>query len=219
MRLSFVLTLVFLAGLLPAVPAPAICTRRCRVVSDPVVVKKKVVVEDVIAAVFAPVVVAVPAYAATYVPAPVYAPGGAVTARPAAVTAPGGDLAAILAELRRLSGRLDTLERSLAPPGTMPPADGAKKPDPLTDPAKKPAGAHPGLTILSGRCASCHEAAVAAAKGGGLVLFRSGVYAGDDKATRRAISAVYAGRMPPKTSGGQLKDEEVAKVMEFFDRK
>lgn len=161
------------------------------------VVQRQVVVQHAVhvaqAAVVAPVVaqfvpVAVPAYYAGYQPAAQVAQAEVEALRKE------------VAELRAL------LNHS---PG-LSPKRGEEKP--------KPAAEHPGLAVLKGKCASCHDAGVAKAKGNGLVLF-------EEEGQLSALSAekllavtreVYQGRMPKGT--GKLTDDEVGQIMDWIDK-
>lgn len=169
-----------------------------------VVVEKKAVVAAVAA--FVPV----PVYAAVYTPPAVpvvpAAPAAPATA-PAASQSVAGDLAAVLAELKRLSSRLDALERGGSRPETPLPAPGA--------PAPGAAGKVP--AVFQSKCAACHEAKVAGEKGGGFLMFDGTALTRlSEKQWRKVATMTYSGRMPPK-SHGTLSDAEVAEIMAYLD--
>lgn len=183
------------------------CLASCQVVRHravAVVVEKKAVVAAVAA--FVPV----PVYAAVYTPPAVpvvpAVPAAPATA-PAASQSAVGDLAAVLAELKKLSSRLDALERGGSRPETPPPSPGA--------PALGAAGKVP--AVFQSKCAACHEAKVAGEKGGGFLMFDGAALTRlSEKQWRKVATMTYSGRMPPK-SHGTLSDAEVAEIMAYLD--
>jgi hypothetical protein len=116
-------------------------------------------VKIVVAEVFTPVFV--PTFAVSYTP-PVAAPVAAATAPPPPVASPsaqsaGSDTALILAELRKLSNRLDRLEAGRGGEGQ--PDRGDRRPPreeavPDEEPPGKPLPSR--LTLKQTRCAACH---------------------------------------------------------------
>ena len=198
------------------------------VVTSPVVTTSYVaptVVKEIITPVAVPVLI--PAYGAVYTP-PAPAP-----AAPAAPSVAPQDLKAIADSLRAIDQRLRSLE---AKPG-VPPAAPAAPPAPAATPAAPAAQAKPAdpfnpgaapqaatspnaLAIVQGKCAVCHSAETAAAKGGGLSLIEGGTLAKlTDRQARKVMTTVYRGTMPPKSSGiPALTDEEVSVLVSILDK-
>lgn len=192
------------------------------VVTTPVVTAgyaAPVVVKEIITPVAVPVLI--PAYGAVYTP-PAPAP-----AAPAAPSVAPQDLKAIADSLRAIDQRLRSLE---AKPG-VPPAAPAAPPAPAATPAAPAAQAKPAdpfnpgaaphaLAIVQGKCAVCHSAETAAAKGGGLSLIEGGALAKlTDRQARKVMTTVYRGTMPPKSSGiPALTDEEVSVLVSILDK-
>ncbi len=162
------------------------CGHVCRVRRVVVVRKAVVEVKEVLAVQFIPV----PAYSIGYAPYPV----------PTPVPAPG--------------------------PGPLPPppaqrpaaAPGAAAP-PTSAPAAAPAVAQPPaavLAIFAAKCASCHDAAAAAEKGGRFTLLSAGQLAPlTDRQAMKVATLSYSGKMPK--SGEKLTDEEVASIMQYVE--
>lgn len=203
-----------------------------RRVHAPVVVKKDVVVKEVVdkvvikeivpfytpVAVYAPFAAVVPAYGGAYVPPPNYLPmQPAPTATAPAPAAPqASEMRQVLEILQGFDARLRTLE------GRGPPAPPAKKSDslPLTPgaaPATAP-GAVSALQVMQAKCASCHEARNSAEKGGGFTMFEGNTLVRMTEAQlRKSATNAYSGKMPPKTSGISLTDEETGIIINWID--
>lgn len=189
----------------------------------PVVVKKDVAVikEVPVFTRFIAVIplVDLPSYSAVYAPPVVVSPAAppAIAPVPAgqAAAAPGADMKAVLDLLKAMDARIQKLEA------------GPKKPaDPFAPAAAAPAQpaaqqARPDvLKVIVAKCASCHDAKAAADKGGGLTLTDAGALVRlTDRQARKTLTSVYAGKMPPRSSGiAPLSDEEVAVVVAHLDK-
>lgn len=169
-----------------------------------------------------------PAYfpIAVFTPVPLFtvqapAPAAEASAKPAMPAAPAGEMGQVLQALQQtnqslkdLDGRLRKLEAAQDQPIPLAPAVPAKPKAQSAAPA-----AHPGLLVVQAKCASCHEAKVAAEKGGGLALTDGAAAAKlDDRAARKVLSLAYAGKMPPKSSGvPALTDPEVGALVQWID--
>ena len=177
------------------------CPTRTRIVTAAAVTQTAVVTNAVVIPVAQ--FVAVPLYTANYSPVP-----AAPTAAPAPAPAANPDLKAILDALKSLDARVRSIEGKAGSPAV--PGDGK--------PPKAASASLSALWIFSNKCAACHDKGVAGEKGGGLVLLDAGkVAALTDRQARKVLSASYAGRMPPKSSGVSLTDEEVATIATFVD--
>lgn len=196
-------TLLAVAGVAAAqCGTPAVATYHAPYAAHKEVVVKKEVVVPVIAPVA--VYAVVPAYAAVYVP-PVAAPAPA-----AAPAQPSGEMSQVLDLLKGMDARLKALEGRDQPQ----PAAGAK-PDPF---APKPqASTAGGLAVLRSRCASCHEAGIAASKGGSVTLFQGDALAALSPKTKLdVLTSIYDGTMPKRGGGREpLSDAETSSVVEF----
>lgn len=133
---------------------------------------------------------------------PLYAVGYSPPAKPD----PAAD-----ARASALEAKIAALEAKLAAAGpsgsgVLPAPRAAKEPEQPAAPAKAQAAAQPGKSILAGRCASCHDSAVAASKGGKLSLTDAGSpLALDDAKYGAVLRAVTKGTMP---RGSKLSEEE-----------
>src|SRR4051812_38240922 len=76
-----------------------------------------------------------------------------------------------------------------------------------------PAAIHPGLSILRNSCAKCHDANVAAVKGGKNVFFRDGEFIDEGDNAARCIQAIKEGSMP---RGGKFDGEAKYQTLLFF---
>lgn len=202
-------------------------------VVKPVVVEKKVVAEVIPVAVYTPVAVAL--YGGAYIP-PVVSPGVAPAPAPAAA-ASAGELQQILTAIRQVDSNVRSIDdrvRALEskvngttpPPAAAPGTPGTPKLDPFVPPKKgsvaAPAANNAGA-ILTNRCASCHDAKVAAKDGGDFEMFKDGkMLELNDRQWRKVGSKVASGKMPPdKDARGTpvppMPDEEAAVVAAFID--
>jgi len=148
-----------------------------------------------------PVAVQVPVYQAVY-------GGGA-----------DGLLQQLLGEVQRLRAEVASL-RGYAPaaPGhaPMPPAGPGAAPE-KAPPQKAfdPKGPHAALQTFGTVCASCHEANVSRAKGGGFTLVKGGALVELSEAQRfRLQREVFSGRMP---KGSKLTDQQVGEIFDYVD--
>jgi len=210
MRIVFrVLAGLFLAGVPQDLHA---CGIVCR--GRPVAVRRveTVSVTPVAVATFVPVVVAVPQYSVSYVGGAAYA-APAAPAQPAAAaasavpTAPQAAAAdsqvqALQDEVARLRQELEECRKQLT----------AVRPQAKGEAAAPQAAVPPHLAIFTARCAACHEAKVARAKGNGFVLLEGNRLARlDARQVNRIVARVYSGKMPK--GGPPLSDDEVAQIV------
>ena len=181
--------------------------------SPPYVEKVKVV------EVFTPVFV--PTFSVSYT-APVAAPPAAASVAAPAAAAPSpvaatppNDLAAVLAELRRISGRLDRLEAGqggVSGPdrGGYPPPQGNAGPQ--ADAGPRPAKTR--LAVLRASCAACHTAGRLDKDTTLVLLDTQGVEVALSPSQEvQLLRRCYAGTMPPRSNkkGIQpLTDEDFA---------
>ncbi len=192
-------------GLLGSVTdAPADCRARVVVRQNAVVVKEKVVVEPAVIATFAPLVVAVPQYSVGYA-APAYAPPPATPTPPAAAASDEtAKLRAEIASLRAEMARLKT--------GSPAPAEVGAKAAPSAPKAED----RPFVAVLQSKCASCHEARVANAKGGKLVLLNGIEPAALTPAQLlQVVRKTWDGDMPPRE---KLSDEDQSALMTWLHK-
>lgn len=217
------------------------------VYSKPVVVTKTVtpLIQRYVAVV---PLLEVPTYSAVYVPPvvpvnPGVAAGVGVAAQapPAAAGLAPGDVQKIMGALTTLNNnmrgfndRLSALEARVgagpAPPAAAPRAAATPPREAVTPPppppmprveAAAPASGPGGvLSLVQGKCASCHEARVSAEKGGGLTLTEGNVLARlTDRQVNKVIGSAYKGTMPPKSSGvAPLTDEEVSALVSHYSK-
>ncbi len=187
--LSRVELLVYLIIASFAIAAVAQATECRRVVRVQQAVVQHVAVTPVVAAVFAPVAVTVPAYSIGYAaPAPV----------------PDPVIQQLLTENKNLSLRVEALTAQVQ-------SMTAGGPQALK---KEAVGEHPAVPILKNKCASCHGAA-AKEKGGGFVLMDGQAFAPmTDLQLLNIARNVFSGRMP---KNGKLTDEEVGLIMHWLD--
>ena len=169
---------------------------------SPPTIVKEVVVEKEVVPIFATLFV--PAYGVGY-PAPPPQPAAAAPVAPP-VTQTTTSCEQRAADLER---RLADLERRLAAgPGVGAPSAVA--------PVLPAAPGKDALSIFAARCASCHEAGVASAKGGGFVLLSQGKLAQlTDRQLRKVGTMTYSGQMPK--GGPQLTDEETSIVQGWLN--
>lgn len=197
------------------------------VVSAPVYHAPVAVKKDVIVAKEVPLftrfvalipLVDLPSYSAVYAPPVVVNPAvpPAITPVPAGQPGQTGDMKVILDLLKAMDARLQKLEA-----GPRKPADPfAPAAAQSAQPAAQPVQAPDVLKVIVAKCASCHDAKAAADKGGGLTLTDAGALVRlTDRQARKTLTSVYAGKMPPKSSGiAPLSDEEVAAVVAHLDK-
>lgn len=174
------------------------CRRVVRVVDH----RAQVIVEPVVAAVFAPVAVA--AYSVGY-----------------------SDNHQLVEEVKQLRAQVAALTKE---PGISIEAreafekfkkewEGAKKMPTAGPPVedKGSSGEHPAIGILKAKCASCHDGQVSKAKGAGFTLFEGGQLAKlSDRQVLKVQAKTYSGAMPPDPRK-KLTDEEVGELMSLFD--
>lgn len=211
-RFAFViLTLALFAG---SSLACDVVRRRTYATYTPTVVTPVVeaVVTPVLAATFIPVPVAVPQYSVGPAIQPV-APVAA-TAPAAAAVAPNREVEALKLEILKLRQELEAARKPAAP----------VTPAPLTPPTPQAsaAPANPAAAVaqvFTAKCASCHDKAVSAQKGGSFTILDGGKLATlNDRSARLVASRLYTGRMPPPKSGiAPCTDEEVGLIMAFLD--
>lgn len=212
-----------LAACLAAGVLLADCAAPVRV-ARPVVVKKTVVVDDYVAPVVVRFQAVIPlvdygSYSAVYVP-PVASPVAPTPAATPPVTVPqtapaASGMEAVMAELKKIGGRLDALEKKnsggpVVVPQTAPPAA-------QQQPRQEEAG-QAALKVVVAKCAACHGKDNAAEKGGSLVLIDGGALAQvSARAANKVVGRSYAGTMPPKDSGvPALTDTEVGQVVAWY---
>lgn len=186
MRTVFVGLSVFALLLLASFVDGSGCVVRQRVVHHAQAV---VVQEPVVAAVFAPITVAVPAYSVAYADN-------------------------TQAELQRLRAEIEL--QKLRNEFEAFKVQQLQQPEKIQQPPKKLAvGEHPAVEILRKNCAACHSDN-AKAKGGGFTLFdTTGIAKLTDKQSLSVAREVFAGRMPKGSKG--LSDADVGQVMSWLD--
>lgn len=118
--------------------------------------------------------------------------------------------------------RLEQIEQRLTLAATGPSASPATYQQPEAPPTNGggvPAGAmsltnggH--LGVLTAKCVSCHEAGVAANKGGNFLMFQGrDLVAKDPESKARIAASIALGEMP---KGGKLTDQEYAAIMQWI---
>lgn len=164
--------------------------------------REVVVVEPVLAATFVPVAVAVPQYSVGP-----YATGYAPTATPSP------ELDALKAEITKLQKQIEALKAK--PPIEGPPKLPRAEPEPEAEAAAPTSPVAAVTNLFAAKCAACHAAATADAKGGGLHLLKAdgSLAALNDKQVRKITSDIYSKRMPKK--GDPLTDQEVGVWMDY----
>lgn len=204
----------------------------------PVAVVKEKVVEPILV----PVAVYVPAYQAFYngpvpasAPVPPYQPPGAPAQQAAGPSAELQQILGAIGDVKkkvdRFDERLTAVESKLSQSKVFsPPPAPAQQPPPAA--ADTPGGGlgelRPmvkggsddiranALAVVQGRCASCHDATVAQAKGDGLALTSGGkLSALDARQADRLIDLVGKGKMPPPKNGVRLEDGEKAALAAY----
>jgi mono/diheme cytochrome c family protein len=138
---------------------------------------------------------------------------GAAPAPPPAVTS--GGMAEVLAELRRLNGRMDAMERGQSLPA---PRAATAEPPPPAVPAAPRNGA--ALALFNAKCAACHKAGNESKGKGFIMLDASGNFVPSLTTAQweRMGAKMTFGKMPPKDSGITLSDEEGTAMMEEVSR-
>jgi mono/diheme cytochrome c family protein len=211
MRIVFrVLAGLYLAGVPQHLYA---CGIVCRGRPVPVRSVKTVPVTPAVVATFVPVAVAVPQYSVSYVGGAAYAAPAEAPAQPAAAAASAVTSApqaaaadsrvqALQDEVGRLRKDLEECRKQLS----------AARPQGKPE-ARAPQAAVPQhLAIFTARCAACHEAKAARAKGDGFVLLEGTRLAFlDARQVNRIVAQVYTGKMPK--GGPPLSDDEVAQIV------
>lgn len=205
------------------------------------IIKEQVVVKEVIQPVvqrFQAVVplVELPTYSVAYAqpvvpvaPAPTAHPPGpdvqqqilsAVNGMRASVEGLRQEVGDVRRAQQEQDARLRALEGKGGPQPPQPPAKPPQPPDPFSAPQKDkaPPAANNGLSLLQNRCASCHEAKSAAAKGGGFTMFDGAALAPLTREQRfETLKQVGEGRMPKRGDGRQpLADSEYELVAQFI---
>ena len=142
-----------------------------------------------------------PAFPVGYMPqyAPAAAPSAAPPPQAVGASTPCDD------KLKGLEAKIAALESKLG--GGIPPnAQPSTAPVPVTVAAK----------VFVAKCAGCHDASAAAAKGKNLTLFKDGApVAWNAELTGKVLKEVAKGTMP---KGGKLAQEEFASLaQELFD--
>ena len=167
------------------------CVVRQRVVHH----QAAVVVEPVVAAVYAPVV-AVPAYSVGYSSNNLYEEN----------------------ERLKLEIKVQRLELQIQRLTTPSPVQPQIQPQQLPAPQPQPqaqVGEHPAIGIMRANCAACHEANVAKGKGGGFTLFQGQALSKlSCEQTLAMIFAVHDGDMPK--GGKALADQEFGVLMQYL---
>lgn len=131
------------------------------------------------------------------------------------------DKQALLQQGEEANQRLKLLEKQLEilrlelKAAQQAPAAPAPQPRPPADPFNPQAQTQSKhLELFQNKCARCHDATVATAKGQGFVLTQGGQLANlSHQDAAKIASRVYAGTMPPSKG---LSDEEVAIVMQWL---
>ena len=113
----------------------------------------------------------------------------------------GGDEVgkAILEELKALRAETQAMRAALG-------AGGATK-------AFAPTAIHPGLSVLRNSCAKCHDANVAAVKGGKNVFFKDGEFIDEGDNVSRCIQAIDDGSMP---RGSKMSADEKYQALKYW---
>jgi len=167
------------------------CVVRQRVIHH----QAAVVVEPVVAAVYAPVV-AVPAYSVGYSSNNLYEEN----------------------ERLKLEIKVQRLELQIQRLTTPSPVQPQIQPQQLPAPQPQPqaqVGEHPAVGIMRANCASCHEANVAKGKGGGFVLFQGQALAKlSCEQTLAMVFAVHDGDMPK--GGKALSNEDFGMLVSYL---
>lgn len=183
-------------------------------------------VEKVVVPVYTPV--AVPVYQAFYVPG--YVPPAETPQKqmPQASAQAESDLQQVLSAIRGVNSKVDSIDARLrsveARTGALSPQSSggvAAPPTPASSPTTLPPARQPtaaeGLTVLTNRCAQCHEAKVAAKVGKGVVLMSgANVATFSDRTLSRALKVLGKGTMPPAPHQ-PLNEQETASLFVLFD--
>lgn len=164
-------------------------------------------VEQVYAAVYAPLAVYIPTYSISYSPPEnLFGRGG----QPPAPQTPDPTLAQLLLEVQKIRAEVEAI-KSGAQPGA--PAPKLEPLPPLGKITEQPAH----MKLFSAKCASCHEKAVAEKKGANFVLMEGGDLAKlTDGQRLKVASQMYSGKMPKNS---KATDEDVGIVMSWLDNK
>lgn len=184
-----------------ASPVGATCRQR-------VVVQQQVAAVDysqaVVAAVYAPLAVYIPAYSIGYSPSEnLFGRGG----QPPAPQTPDPTLAQLLQEVQKIRAEVEAIKSG----GTPAPGPKLEPLPPLGKLTEQPAH----MKLFSAKCASCHEKAVAEKKGGNFVLLEGGDLAKlTDGQRLKVASQMYTGKMPKNS---KATDEDVGVVMSWID--
>ncbi len=180
------------------------------VVQEAVVVKQQVVVAQDY---FIPkvAVYAIPLYSAGYYPYPYpYGVPQAPQQPPAtAELREKNSDSALLAEIKKLNSRLDSMEARL----TSPLKQMEKLPE-VPEPQSNQGGGD-GAKVVISNCARCHDVSVAASLGKGIKLSSGGkLLDWDSDLTLRVIREVDSGRMPKGSK--KLTDTEGSAIMDYI---
>lgn len=197
------------AFLLLTPAAQADCRQRVVVANAAaVVIKERVVVAPAVVAVYQPFAVLVPAYGAGYVQ-PTNQPPVVAQANNATDTN-----TAILAELKRLNGRLDALEKRS---GAIKPMDREQPNEPQ---ARSNVAVGAGLTALRSKCAACHSRGKEADGGNLVLLDGDNLVSLTDRQEAKILKRLAKNEMPPpnnKQGIAALNDEEYAAIIALLD--
>lgn len=163
------------------------------------------------AAVYVPLVVAVPQYSAGYSAEALFGRG-----QPQQPAVADTTLAELLLEVRKIRSEVEQIKSGGKPPEIVPvPPNKIEPLPPLPVKSSKVTETRPHVKVFLAKCASCHESAVAEKKGGGFKLLDDGglVWLNDSQRLKIA-SSLYTGRMP---KNDKCTDEEVHQIMVWLD--
>jgi hypothetical protein len=165
----------------------------------------QVQVKKVVAVEYLAVPVALPVYAIGYAPA--YVPTAPAMPAPAAI--PQQTPCDI--KLSETNARLAALEARLSVGGTLAPST-QPLPPPMTPVPPLPNDSGAAKSPFTLRCAGCHDASVAQAKGGKLTMFQNGLTLPIEPGiANKAIRAMMKGTMP---KNGKLTDVEFTAILD-----
>lgn len=190
------------------------------------VIQEKVIIKEVPTFFYAALA---PVYDTAYVPT---VPGTGHPVAPVQPTAPNtaSELQQVLAAVQGVKGSIDSVKADVAELKkgqqsqdarikALEERQGKGKPDDPFNPdgaqAQAAPAPHKGLVLMYTRCASCHEGAQAASKGGGLTLFTGTTLAPLTREVADKIKETTRGGTMPKKQK-PLNHEELAAVNEFL---
>lgn len=172
----------------------------------------QVQVKKVVAVEYLAVPVALPVYAVGYAPA--YAPAPAMPTLAAAPAMTPCDI-----KLSETNARLAALEARVGLGSAPAPAAQPVPPGPPAPPPMQPVpplnGNGAAKSPFTLRCAVCHDASVANAKGGKHAFFQFGAAVPlAPEIANKAIRLMMKGEMPPPKNSGKLTDQDFTAILD-----